>query len=253
MFNLEIKRFINNRSALYLFISMSLIVLTNVIFEQAFSQDLAHDHAQRLLNVYQSFSQFSFFILAPIIGGMVAKDFENKYMYFYHQNKILLTKYFFVKFILTACFIILFLSAILLIYQFIFPVELSVFFSVYVILSLNLLYCITVGLFLSLCFRRKTAGIMSMIFFFFIVSIVNLIPIPYLKGFMSVIDTNSFSTAYVYKLLGAPSISLNFPDTIELTSANFLLTVFLPVVWIVLFMILTKLEIKRIEKDGYYV
>lgn len=250
---LEIKRFINSKSVLYLLISICLIVVTNVVFEQVFSQDISVSNSQRLLNIYQSFSQFSFFILAPIIGGLISKDFKNKYIYFYYQNKISLSKYFFTKYVLTSFFVILFLSITLLIYQLVFPVELATFLLVYLILLLNLMYCITVGLLLSLVFRRKNSGTMAMIFFFFIISIVNLFPIPHIRGFMSVIDTNSFSTAYVHSLLGTISVSLNFPDVIELTNWNLMLSIFLPIAWILLFLTLAKLEIKRMERSGYYV
>ncbi|MFX0549370.1 hypothetical protein ACOAKC_08535 [Hathewaya histolytica] len=238
MIKFEFLRFFKGRKLIFSFISIILILLTNTVLEISLT-GINNSNNIRLMHLYSSFSQFFCFAFAPIIGYSIASDFEKNTIVFYSQNGISLLKVFISKFFVYSISIILLLISTISIYNIIFKFELYSLIIVSIHIILNMLYCICVGFLLSLLFKKSSTTTIAMILFYFLAAIINVIPIPFVKGFLTIIDNNSFTEHFISSFLNVGSKSLNFKETITITNSNTLMSIGLCILWILIIFIIS--------------
>lgn len=245
---LEFKRLVRGKNFIFILAATILIILTNQMLQTIFYDDQSLiTNEIRFMNIYNSFSQFSFLVFAPLIGTVIVKDKEDNSIQFYRQMNISLKEYFYTKLSVYSFVILGITNIILIIMEVIYPIKPDIFIKILIIINFNLLYCIFVGMIISLVSKKSVYGSMGMIFFWFIMTIINVLPIPYVKGYLTVTDNNSYISTYIMSILNiAPN---NFFSTTKIET-SLITAILVEVLWIVILYVVSN-RILKTNKHMY--
>lgn len=213
MLAFELKRTIRNKDIYVILILMLLLIITNLILERVyFGTQL--DSNIRLNNLYNTFSQFIFLVFAPIFSGIISKDREQNSIYFYLNNNVSIIKYFISKLISYQLIISFIFFIQYTIYVLAFQIDLHKAIYVFLILLIDFYYLMSISFLLSSIMQKHSSATIMIIFTWFILTLVNIIPFSIMRGRIFLIDNNSYSSYIVSNFLNLFNKSINFKEAI---------------------------------------
>lgn len=248
MLGFELKRLIKNKELLMSIIAIIIILISNIILESVFYKDNISPNL-RLVNLYNSFSQFMFLVFAPILGGLVSNDFNNNSIYFYLNNNISIKKYYFNRIFSFIIMLTSILTVIFFLYYTIFELPLYESFIVFISLLISFNFMVVISGVLSLIFKKKGKTSMMIIFTWFIMSVINIIPIKGIKGKMFLVDNNSYTSYIISNFLGVNGSNINFKNSINVTNTNLFIIFGIGLFWISVYIIITYILLLKDKRN----
>lgn len=190
MYKFEFKRIFRGREFAGLLISI-VILLTASFVNTIFVQPMYDGDNSLVLDFYQAVSQLMPMVFAPVIGNYFTKDYENKSLFFYRNQGISTKCYFFTRltvFILMGTAIDFVICISYLLFR---KINIIMAVSVSLVIVLAFIYTTVLISLLAICSKKRMFTIIGAIAGTIIVSLVNILPIPYLKGNWFLLDFNS--------------------------------------------------------------
>lgn len=190
MLKFELKRIIRGREIMGLLVSITILVMAS-FFNTIFVQPMYDGDRSLVLDFYQAVSQLMPLVFAPVIGNYFTKDYENKTLFFYRNQGISVRRYFFIRlgvFILVGSMIGFAVCASYLLFR---KIDVLMTFSVSFVIILAYIYTVLLISLLAICSKRRMFTIIGAIAGTIVISLINIMPIPYLKGNWFLLDFNS--------------------------------------------------------------
>lgn len=190
MLKFELKRIIRGREIMGLLVSITILVMAS-FFNTIFVQPMYDGDRSLVLDFYQAVSQLMPLVFAPVIGNYFTKDYENKTLFFYRNQGISVRRYFFIRlgvFILVGSMIGFTVCASYLLFR---KIDVLMTFSVSFVIILAYIYTVLLISLLAICSKRRMFTIIGAIAGTIVISLINIMPIPYLKGNWFLLDFNS--------------------------------------------------------------
>ncbi|MFV0342771.1 MAG: hypothetical protein ACK5JH_07730 [Anaerocolumna sp.] len=234
MFDFEFKRLIRNKDIFVIIISMMLLVVTNLVLENVYYGEQINSNI-RLYNLYNTFSQFIFLVFAPIFGGIISKDIENNSIYFYLNNNVNMKKYCISKLISYQLVIFIVFSMQFAIYALVFNIDFYKAIAIFIILLLDFYYLLSIAFLLSCIMKKHSKTSIMIIFTWFVLSLVNIIPFPLIRGKIFLIDNNSYTSYIISNYLGLFEKSINFKEPLNIGNNNLFVLFLVNMIWIIIF------------------
>lgn len=225
---LELKRMIRSRVLQLSITLLTLISVLGVILYNIYYADI-DDSRHLLLSLYNSFTQFTYLVLAFVFVSVFCKDFQNGVYAWYEQLGVSYSKVTIAKFISILVAVFPLLNIVFIIANLLSGNHDTNYFMLTVFcVNLNIIYIIALALFLSVVFKKIIVSTLVMYGLYIFFNGLNL----WLFGLFNPTDSNSLSSYYLGKLLNPSQVhySLNKVDI-----SNSLLcfgAIAIPLVWI---------------------
>lgn len=234
----EIKRFIRNKDVFFILVTIVVVFIFNFVLEKVFYNNEIGSSV-RLGNLYNSFAQFIFLAFSPILGTLIAKDYEKNVIAFYYNNGISSGKYFFNR-ILAFCLIFCTLfTFIFVFYCLILNLNMSNSLLVLLFILQNMIILIGYSGLLGLIVKKRGKTSMLLIFTWFIMCIINIIPVDLIKGKLFAFDSNSYSSYVINNYLGLENTNINFRVVSIINKSNLFEVVSINVLTLILIFIVS--------------
>lgn len=196
----ETKRMIEGKDWLGMLVGMIVMIIAAVI-NSVVVQPMYDGSANVQYDYYCGISQLMPFVFAPSIGNYFTKDCEDGANYFYKNIGISKQEYYFTRFFVVIFFGvgIIALGTSLYFYK-----ERTDFISgigVLVVLLLQYIYTILLSALVAYFTKKRIVTIVTIIFGTMILSVINILPIPVIRGHLFMLDGHSVITENVNKYL----------------------------------------------------
>lgn len=244
MLKFELKRLLRNKDIYVIIILTLLLIITNLVLENVYYGDQITSNI-RLYNLYNTFSQFIFLVFAPVLSGGISKDLENNSIYFYLNNNVSIKKYYLSKLFSYQLIIFIVFLIQFTVYTFVFNIDISKAFYIFIILLLDFYYLISIAFLLSCIIKKHSKTSIMIIFTWFVLSLVNIIPIPLMRGKIFLVDNNSYSSYIISNFLNSFKKSINFKEPINVSSYSLYNLFLVNLSWIIIFNIISYILLLR--------
>lgn len=239
----DFKRLINSKLIFSIAIIICLITVFGIVFNKQFNAPDCPAEVN-FLGAYLAFSQFSPMILGVVFVYTFSKDYSGGIDLFIHQlgyspYKVLLSKS------LALLIIVLPLTDLmtLLLYFFYGTSDVAYLLFILAIIDICIIYVLALSITISLIVRKALLSIMTLFVVILLCNIINI----FCYGFASPSDSNSFTTIIARGWLQIPS-SNPFTLNIDTFPYGVLLAILVPIAWILLFLAVDFVLIKRRQK-----
>lgn len=227
-------------------LSIFLILLSNSVLEYAY-YGFEVSSAIQLNNLFNAFSQFMVLTLAPIIGGIISSDLTNNSIKFYNNNSISTIRYFYTRILIFSLMGTLILCVFFIFHGFYIRVYNKTDIFVYFLILLNFYIVVSIGGLFSLIYKKRGKVTVAMVFYWFIMCLINIIPIPYLKGKLFTLDSNSFISHVISNMLGLKITNINFNSALNINNKLLANVILICLFWLVFYNTLTFILLRRKE------
>lgn len=243
--NLEIKRLYRNHTLHMIILLLFLITIVGIGLNKIYYDDL-HDSRFLLMSLYNSFTQFTYLVLAFSFVSVFCKDFQNGGYIWYRQQGYSFKTVTIAKFLSLLLITLPVINIILFVTEIISDNHDYNFFSkIIACANINIVYIVVLAFFLSIIFRKVILATMTMYGIYILCNILNL----WGYGIFNPVDGNSITTYYLGKLIN-PLQSHYSLNKIHLSDFQFMLSsIAIPIVWIVFLLFLTII-IQSIKKKN---
>lgn len=240
---IELKRMYRSKSLQLSILLLILIAFLGIILNNIFYA-AENDSRLLLLSLYNSFSQFTYLVLAFVFVSVFCKDFQNGVYGWYKQMGYSFEKVAISKFLSLMITVLPILNIIFFISQVFSSNEnYNFLFTSIVLVNLNIIYIIALSFFLSVIFKKVIISTMVMYGTFVLFNGLNLC----FYGLFNPSDSNSISTYYLGKLINPLQSHYSLGKAGLSDSLLCMISFILPIIWSIV-LVLGGIYIKKYGK-----
>lgn len=236
----ELKRMYRSHILQLSMILLVMIGILGVVLYNIYYRDIENSR-YLLLSLYNSFTQFTYLVLAFIFVLVFCKDFQNGVYAWYKQLGISGKKVIIMKFVSLLITVLPIVNISLIIAQIcIGNADIRYFVSIILFTNLNLIYTISLALFLSVMLKKVIVSTLVMYGMYIVSNGLNLC----LFGLCNPADSNSATSYYLAKMLNPLQIHYSLNKIDISSSLLFFIAIAIPLIWILAF-IVSSIYIKK--------
>ncbi len=244
---IELKRMYRNHTLQLSVFLLILIAVLGIALNEIYYSSL-NDSRLLLLSLYNSFTQFTYLILAFVFISVFCKDFQNGVYIWYKQMGYSFIKVIISKFFALLITVLSTLNIIFILAQLFSNNEDYGFFCISLVcVNLNIIYIIVLSLFLSIIFKKVIVSTLLMYGMYVLFNGLNL----WLYGIFNPADSNSLTTYYLGRFINASqshySLSkINMSDELLRVSS-----ITIPIIWSIA-LVIAAIFIEKFERKKVY-
>lgn len=244
LFKLEFTRTVRSRIlqlslGLLILIGVLGIVLYNVYYKPR------NDSRYILLSLYNSYTQFTYLVLGFVFISTFCKDFQNGVYAWFKQIGYDFRHVCIVKLVVLLITVLPLLNIVFIVAQVISQnTDIGYFSLCLACVNLNVLYIISLALFISMVFKKVIQSTLIMYGVFLVFNGMNLV----LYGIVNPADSNSISSYYLSKLLNPAQGHYSLTKVSLQDSSLCLVSLLLPLMWIIILLIATVFVKRHSQK-----
>ncbi len=232
MVKFELKRMIRSNVLQLSIILMVMISVLGIILHNIYYSSVG-DSRYLLLSLYNSFTQFTYLVLAFVIVSVFCKDFQTGVYKWYEQLGVSFNKVTKAKFLSLLVTILPIVNIVLLTANiFSGNKDVNYFLTILGCANLNMIYIVAVAFFLSVVFRKTIVSTLVMYGVYILFNALNL----WGFGLLNPTDANSISSYYLGKVLNPAQVHYSLNKLTITDSWLCFATIVVPIIWILVLM-----------------